>query len=155
MPRLDEELLDLARRFNEAGIQYAVCGALALGLHGHPRATKDIDFIVTPTSLFEAQRVVKAAGFNVPTAPMRFGGGAAHVMRWSKFSPDEDQPLTVDLLVFRGDHAAHIETEIIPMAGVPVSVVTRDTLVYLKTTVSERPQDHVDIQRLLNNDVED
>lgn len=155
MPRLDEEFLELTRRLNEAGVQFAVCGALALGLHGHPRATKDIDFIVTPESLFEAKRVVKAAGFVVSAAPMKFGGGATHVIRLSKFFPGEDQPLTVDLLLFREDHAAHIQTEIVQLAGVPVPVVTRDTLVYLKRDLSTRPQDHLDIERLLSNDVED
>src|SRR5687767_6167256 len=38
--------IQLARRFDGAGIDYAVGGALAYALYGVPRATKDVDINV-------------------------------------------------------------------------------------------------------------
>ena len=43
-------VLDDARRVSatltELGVPHALVGGLAVGLHGHPRATKDVDFLV-------------------------------------------------------------------------------------------------------------
>ena len=40
------ELRAVARTLEEAGVPYAVCGGLAVTLHGATRATKDIDLLV-------------------------------------------------------------------------------------------------------------
>ena len=39
------EFLALVKALEAAHIEYALCGALALAVHGAPRATKDIDLI--------------------------------------------------------------------------------------------------------------
>ncbi len=44
-------LRELTRRFEEAGIPYAVLGAMALGQHGLIRATLDIDILLAPEGL--------------------------------------------------------------------------------------------------------
>lgn len=45
-------VLDDARRVSAAltdlGVPHALVGGLAVGLHGHPRATRDVDFLVGP-----------------------------------------------------------------------------------------------------------
>jgi hypothetical protein len=41
--KLKEELLKIAARFERSGIDYALCGGLAVVVHGYPRLTKDID----------------------------------------------------------------------------------------------------------------
>ena len=46
MLNLYEELKALATAFDAGGVDYALCGGLALAVHGHPRATKDIDILV-------------------------------------------------------------------------------------------------------------
>jgi hypothetical protein len=40
---LESELRELVQRFNEAKIEYALCGGMAVALHGYPRFTRDID----------------------------------------------------------------------------------------------------------------
>lgn len=42
---------DLARRLDEAGIDYAIAGAIALGIHGFRRATEDVDVLITREGL--------------------------------------------------------------------------------------------------------
>ena len=46
-------MIDLAEEFEavisalaEHGIEYAVCGGLAMAIHGFPRATVDIDLLI-------------------------------------------------------------------------------------------------------------
>lgn len=46
-------LRDLARHLDEAGIPYAVLGAIALGQHGMRRMTVDIDILLAPEGLDE------------------------------------------------------------------------------------------------------
>lgn len=46
-------LRDLARQLDEAEIPYAVLGAIALGQHGMPRMTVDIDILLAPEGLQE------------------------------------------------------------------------------------------------------
>ena len=43
--KLHVTLADLARRLEEAGIPYAVLGAIALGRHGYRRMTVDINLL--------------------------------------------------------------------------------------------------------------
>ena len=45
---LDRQL-DLVRELEREGVEYAVFGGVALGLHGLVRATEDIDLFVHPT----------------------------------------------------------------------------------------------------------
>lgn len=42
---------ELARRFDALGVDYAIAGALALGVHGHERLTSDVDVLVTREGL--------------------------------------------------------------------------------------------------------
>jgi hypothetical protein len=153
MFQIDEEMLNLAQLFHEAGVSYAVCGALALGIHGHPRATRDIDFIIQLESMFEARRVAKANGFIIEAAPMKFQG-VVHVIRLSKALPDEEDLLTVDLLIYNSELSEKIKVEAVEYKGETVNVVTRDTLIMLKSQ-STRLRDQDDVQRLTSGDVED
>ncbi len=44
-----EPLGRLLRSLNDAGVEYAVVGGHAVGFHGYPRATKDLDLLYAPT----------------------------------------------------------------------------------------------------------
>lgn len=45
-PRVIADAQRVSETLTKAGIPHALVGGLAVGLHGHPRATKDVDFIV-------------------------------------------------------------------------------------------------------------
>ena len=58
---------DMLRALNEAGAEYLVVGAHALGAHGYARSTGDIDLWLRPTAE-NAQRVLAALRqFGAPT----------------------------------------------------------------------------------------
>ncbi len=46
MAMLLDELSQLISALNENEIEYAVCGGLALAIHGFARATLDIDILI-------------------------------------------------------------------------------------------------------------
>jgi hypothetical protein len=65
---MNQALRDLARRLDESGIPYAVLGAIALGQHGMPRMTLDIDVLLTPQGLAQFKAQYLGRGY-VPAFP--------------------------------------------------------------------------------------
>lgn len=63
-----QALHDLAHRLDEAGIPYAILGGIALGQHGMPRMTMDIDVLLTPEGLGEFKKQCVGRGY-VPAFP--------------------------------------------------------------------------------------
>jgi len=53
----------IARVLEEAGIPYAVAGALALGQHGYVRATVDVDLVLTKEGLAALKALVLGRGW--------------------------------------------------------------------------------------------
>lgn len=47
---------DLAAALDEIGVPYAIAGALAVSMHGHPRTTADVDVLLTPAGLQRFKR---------------------------------------------------------------------------------------------------
>ncbi len=140
------ELKQLASALEARRIPYALCGGLALAVHGAPRATKDIDLLALPEDLDRIRDLAKALGFRFAALPMTFSDGVT-LRRFTKLV--DARPLPLDVLLVNDalrplfDDRLHLDWE-----GGTLQVVTRDGLVVLKTTAG-RPQDLVDIQRLM------
>ena len=45
-PKVLTDAIDTSERLRSLRIPHALVEGLAVGLHGHPRATKDVDFVV-------------------------------------------------------------------------------------------------------------
>ncbi|MCC6621403.1 MAG: hypothetical protein IT385_09110 [Deltaproteobacteria bacterium] len=54
------ELTPLIHELERDGLPYAICGAVALAIHGVPRATKDIDLLVPPDAIAGVLAVSRA-----------------------------------------------------------------------------------------------
>jgi len=96
------ELEALLETFERGGIDYALCGGLAVAVHGHPRATMDIDLLVRAEQLTSAIQVARGAGFDVPARKMMFGlraGNPREMQRVSKLDPETNELLSLDLIV--------------------------------------------------------
>lgn len=59
-------LARFAVRLDEAGIPYAVVGAMALNIHGHERVTTDIDVVVTAEARRRIHELLDGNGFLPP-----------------------------------------------------------------------------------------
>ena len=146
---LKQELLGVVRVLNGSGVPYALCGGMAVVLHGYPRLTRDIDLLIKPGDLSGARDALATTGFTVVGGMIPFGTGGPHerkVFRVSKIIGTEF--LTVDLLllptflnnVWKGRKTYELE-------GVPIDVVDRDGLITMKR-IAGRPQDLSDIANL-------
>lgn len=63
---VNQDFRDLFAEFNARGVDYLVVGAYALAVHGHVRATKDLDVWVRPETE-NARRVFHALQAYAPT----------------------------------------------------------------------------------------
>ncbi|CAN5807547.1 hypothetical protein BH11MYX3_BH11MYX3_44990 [soil metagenome] len=147
MVDLYAELVAVLRGFDEANIEYALCGALALAVHGAPRATKDIDLIARKEDLDQIRSVVRSIGFVFEALPMTFSGSGIEVLRFTKLV--EGRPLMLDVLWMSPKLQPIWEDRLqLPWKEGTLWVVSRDGLTTLKLTAG-RAQDLVDIQSLV------
>ena len=142
---LFEETTALLAELERHGVPYAVAGALALAIHGVPRATTDIDLLIRPEDVEATLRVASTRGFSVEALPMRFSDGL-EVRRSSKV--DELEMLTLDLLLVNQNlEPVWASRERVATEGGEVWVVSRRGLIDMKAWAA-REQDLADIRRL-------
>ncbi|MEO8703376.1 MAG: nucleotidyl transferase AbiEii/AbiGii toxin family protein [Kofleriaceae bacterium] len=142
------ELVAVTAAFDSARIDYAVCGGIALAIHGAPRATRDIGVMARAADLARLREVVRQCGFAIEALPMTFSATGVAIHRFKKIEPD-GATLMLDVLVADGPLEAvwQTRTRIAVTGAGEVTVVSREGLISLKLTAG-RPQDLVDIQRL-------
>jgi len=131
------------------GIDHAVCGGLAVAIHGHPRATRDIDLLLLECDLPAALEAVGSSGYILGGGLLRFGLGTPDERRVFRVSRASGPDLmTLDLLLVR-DTRDPIWTsrERAQWRGRELVVVSRAGLIEMKRRAG-RPQDLADIDRL-------
>jgi len=150
---LIEELLGLVDALQAEGVDYAVCGGIAVAIHGHPRFTKDLDLLVQRADADKIRAVAMRCGFTLEGIPMLFAAGSRNereILRLTKAVASET--LTLDLLLVGPPlvdvWAARKATN---WCGRVLWVVSREGLIQMKH-LSGRPQDLVDIQALTRPD---
>lgn len=146
---LKEQLELLVGALAEASVPFAICGGIAVTIHGAPRLTDDLDLLVPGAEIDAAKRIAATVGFDLPTAPMTFGAGTPDprtVHRVSKL--DEDELLTLDLIVVSGQlEEVWRDRVIVEWEGRRVPVVSRRGLLTMKR-LAGRPKDLLDIASL-------
>jgi len=146
MATLFQELEQLLRALEENKISYALCGGLALAVHGIPRATVDIDLLIQPEDWERLRAAAAKLGYTLPANPMSLGQGKVEIRRVSKIHGQE--VLTLDaLLVTPALKGIWSARQSLPWQNGEVTVLSRGGLIELKK-ISGRPQDLADIARL-------
>lgn len=151
MSTLLDELSQLISALNENKIEYAVCGGLALAIHGFARATLDIDILIQPESLEKAYKIGAEKGFDIRGLDISFKERAVEIRRVSKID-DNGEVLSLDLLLV----TPHVEDvwetrEKVDFLENQLCVVSREGLLKMKR-LAGRPQDLADIERLENEE---
>ncbi|MFT5327144.1 MAG: hypothetical protein ACI8P0_005033, partial [Planctomycetaceae bacterium] len=72
---LREELNQLIESLNREQIPYALCGGMALAVHGHPRFTQDIDLLIQESDLQRLIEVAERLGYRDISGWLRFNTG--------------------------------------------------------------------------------
>jgi predicted nucleotidyltransferase len=139
-----ERVKAILQTLNAERIQYAIIGAVALGYYATPRATQDIDLLVSREDISRLQRLFRAY----------YRGGTAVVMVFDIEGTHLDV-LPADLRLKRAalDHALDVLVH-----DVPAKVVSVQDLLLLKLlAIPDRPdpvkamQDRTDVAALLRD----
>ncbi|HMS44106.1 MAG TPA: hypothetical protein PKE69_28020, partial [Pyrinomonadaceae bacterium] len=69
------ELKRIINALTENKIEYAVCGGWAMAIHGVPRATVDIDLLISADSLEKVFDVARLNDYWLEGLPMTFNNG--------------------------------------------------------------------------------
>jgi hypothetical protein len=142
---LEQELGSVLDALHAASVEYALCGGLALAVHGAPRATIDIDLLVQPEDAPRVRAIAQNLGFRFPALPMNFSN--IRIDRITKIAGDGDT-LMLDLLVATPElDQVWRDRQRLPWNGRQISVVSREGLVTLKMLRASK-QDLADIERL-------
>ena len=139
---------DLLVELVDAGAEFVLVGGHAVAVHGHPRATKDLDVFVRPTAA-NAERVLRAlTAFGAPLGQL--GIGQADFSRPGSTIQLGVAPVRIDLLTSidgidfdaaQCDHASlSLEGRSIPVIGLAALLANK--------RASGRPQDLADIAAL-------
>ncbi len=145
---LEQELGNIVDALAAEQIEYALCGGLAMAVHGAPRATIDIDLLVRPEDVDHIREVVAPQGFTFRALPMTFSNGRVRIERVTKIDPADGETLMLDLLLVTPElETAWHTREKRQWRGGILTVVSREGLIQLKTYRSSK-QDQADIERL-------
>ncbi len=145
---LYEEFKSIVSALEEHGIEYAVCGGLAMAVYGLPRATVDIDLLILGERLDEVRELARTQGYTIEAFPMTFSRGAVEIRRVSKIDPETGIVLSVDLLLVTPEIVDiwQSRSEVAWESG-NLWVVSRLGLIAMKSLRSSA-QDLADIERL-------
>jgi hypothetical protein len=131
---LYEELTSIIGALDARGIEYALCGGLAMAVWDEPRATVDIDLLVQPQSVPAIEEVVAPLGYTFKARPMSFSDGAIEIRRVTKIDPESHDPLMLDLLlVTDGVLDVWLSRERVVLDHAEITVVSREGLIKLKS----------------------
>ena len=145
---LESELRELVRLYNRERIEYALCGGMAVAIHGYPRFTKDIDFLIPAHSLENAKSVASIAGFLDESGRLPFPDCDVH--RILKIEGQDYRIL--DLIVPKNlETVAWKERQWFDWNGIPICTVSVQGLIEMKRSAG-RDQDLIDIRNLGFND---
>ncbi len=125
-PRVMTAMRSASQALTTLGIRHALAGGLAVGAHGYPRATQDVDLLVGDEA-FE-----------------RHPGG---MVTLKAGVPIQVDGVAIDLLSTAEDETFLEQALLLPVAG-EIGVVPAGTLVYLKLK-SPRLKDRADVVELL------
>lgn len=143
-----DELRKLVAVLDEHEVDYALCGGMAMGVHGLARTTIDIDLLILSDSLDEVYAIAKSLGYNIRGKEMSFAGGTVEIRRVSKIDPDDGELLSLDLLLVTPAILAVWESRLVAeWEGGKLSVVSASGLIALKQ-LRGSDQDLVDIKVL-------
>ena len=146
---LSEELVAVINALDKEGIDYAVCGGFAVGLHGYPRMTFDLDLLIQEADVARFEAAVKPLGFDVVAGSFAFRRGTPQETRfWRVSKHDGPDHLVLDALLVTPVFATVWETrQQMRFDAHDVWVVSREGLTTMKT-VSGRAKDFADLQNL-------
>lgn len=147
---LPRDFIELLESFNAKGVEYLVAGGYALGYHGAPRFTGDLDLFVRPDEK-NGRRILEALqefGFaNLALTPEDFAR-ADRVVQLGVAPVRLDLMTSLTGVSWEEAERGRVEGQ---LASVPVGFLGRAELVANKRALG-RPRDRADLEALGESD---
>jgi hypothetical protein len=123
-----------------------VIGGFAVGFHGYPRSTSDIDIWISraPENVIRVVDAIREFGFDTPNLTPELFLQQRKIVRMGHPPVRIEVMNEIDGVTFAECRVRRVETD---FDGVPVSVIGLDDLKQNKTA-SARPKDLDDLQQL-------
>jgi hypothetical protein len=146
---LVDELHAIAAVLRAEGIRYAICGGVAVTIHGATRSTRDIDLLVDAADVPRILDALRPLGYVFAALPMTFDAGTERERRVQRVSKvDDDEHLVVDLLLAEAAFHGMLDDRVdVDLPAGRLTVASRATLVRMKR-LAGRAQDLADLEKL-------
>ena len=146
VPLLTDDFREFLRLLNVQGVDYLLVGGYAVGLHGYPRATIDLDVWIRPVA-DNAERVVaalRAFGFDLPEVQPSLFLSPRALVRFGVPPFRIELMTTIDGVDYEGCRARAVEFDV---DGLSVPVISLDDLKTNKRAAG-RNKDLADLDNL-------
>lgn len=149
-----EELYKLVDALVQKDIPYAICGGLAVAIHGRPRMTVDIDLVVPSEFIVSVTEAVAQIGFDDVTGWVKLPTSDLGIERLYRINKVMDNEfLTLDLLEADSlKNSILADRQLFQLDTRQLSVLSKSALIRMKQGTG-RTQDKLDIE-MLNDEVE-
>jgi hypothetical protein len=144
-----DKVLGLIEAMNNEGVEYITFGAIAMGVHGLPRATEAADFFIAPDreNIERLKRAIRRI-WDDPEVENITHEDLAGDYPAVRYGPPDDE-FTIDFLTRLGEAYSY---QTLPWKwgepeGVPIRGVTADTLYAMKKD-TVRHKDRIDAEAL-------
>jgi len=143
------EIKSIANLLHDEGIEYAICGGIAVTIHGAPRSTKDIDLLVQPADVERIVEIVRPLGWRFRALPIVFDTGEPHERHLTRVTRVEGKLVVMLDLISVNQYFVDVfeGRETISVGEQSLCVVSRQGLAKMKR-LAGRPQDLADLQKL-------
>ena len=151
MATLLDELSQIISALEDGGIEYAVCGGLALTIHGLGRAEYKFDIFIRPESLEKAYEIAAKFEYDIRGLDMSFKERAVEIWRVSKIDEDgEVLPLDFLLVTPHVEDVWETREKLIWQDKI-LWIVSREGLIKMKK-LAGRAKDLIDVDRIENEE---
>lgn len=145
-PLLTEDFKEFLRLLNANRVEYLLVGGYAVGLHGYPRATVDLDVWVraTPANADRVVRALRSFGFDLPALEPRLFVDPRSIVRFGTPPFRIEIMTSIDGVEYDAcrRRRSHFDID-----GVPVPVISLDDLKTNKRAAG-RNKDLADLDNL-------
>jgi len=152
---LYDEFINVTEALGRAGVDFAVCGGIAVGIHGFVRFTEDIDLMVLEDDLEPALEAVRAAGYTIDSGriPLEADTPEEHEVH-RVLKTEGEEFLQLDLvLVNEALQGIWDDRGTFEWQGRTVPCVSREGLMEMKRRAG-RSKDRIDLEELGRTDEE-
>ena len=141
---LPEDFKEFITFLNKNDVKYLLVGGWAVGLYGSPRATKDIDFLISVDEKNLKKLEKTLYDFGAPTIDMSLFQEPGNVFRMGR------SPVQIDVITEASGidiNECYPRRKRIEVEGLSISTISKDDLIKNKES-SGRLQDLADAEKL-------